>query len=56
MASNPCACGEGFLFACIVSLTFEEDGAASLVLMQQGAVLEVSDQLILALHTGNAGQ
>lgn len=34
VASDPCAGGEGLLLPCVVTLALEEDGAATLVLMQ----------------------
>ena len=50
VAPDPCAGGEGLLLPGKVALAFEQDGAAALVLVQEGAVLEVGDELVLTLH------
>ena len=50
VAPDPCAGREGLLLARVLTLTLEEDWATALVLMQEGAVLKVCDQLILALQ------
>lgn len=50
MTSVPSAGWEGLLLPSKVPLAFEEDGAAPLILMQQGAVLEVGNELVLPLY------
>ena len=50
VAAGGGACGEGLGLAGELVIALEEDGPAALVLMQQGGVLEVGDELVLPLQ------
>lgn len=45
--------GKRFLLASKVAVCLEQDGSAALILMQEGAVLEMRHKLLFSLHETN---